>query len=664
MLLRVAKSAGFLLLFILGVLTQNVSATETSTFKFMRGVYSAFDSLEANSKKGFGEAASYLQLAADYADNHEARNIALDAAVEFGSMTSAPRVSATQVETLKNKLKKALELEQLKLNQQHPEETEILKRLIKAHLFPETWPYVKMSFEGITDTQGVALMGLYLTDPRSAKYDPSIRKLLGENDPDPEKRLIPRVMRIVFTTPEQVYEIPEDMTKEQVQKKAREIARSLIDPASPLRYTVRVKESNVFVSLQVFGAKNSTFIEHTLRDGFALAHGNRYVYAAANKFDEFASYLKRVSQNENTKKLAKKASGIISAGLEKLSQTVRDRVTVGLRDPNPSSVKKKVEKIFSNQNKKILNDASKTVEKMKLKGATAAEMKAVRDKAANLVAQNKNRLASIITKIDDAVAAFKASPEYTKTLGSHMRALKTLYVAEGVASKNVNKFVRAFTWDRALKGISLALASYTIYRGIQLYTTTNDPNERLMIWRNYGIKLINVMVYAAPVAGEAALLIDLGGILVEKALGNSVDIPSVEDALQGLATFTQYVAYWSEGQNNASMHISELVNEKYGIPNMYIRDGFYTDPQLNIFVKEVISKTPSKQTKENQQQRMVAHVRSITQKYVSVILVLEDTFGKRRNPDIHKFIGKAYEELAGEKGYLVASSHFLRKAMK
>lgn len=579
----------FLGLFLLSLVVLGKTAY-ADPIQFAPKIYSALEILKSDHIEKREMAISVIMNAKEFTSNPKVKEL-LEQTVkllnEYGEGETF--LSASQISQATDHLQHALRLNRPSLNRYYQSESRYLEKLIKLHFFAEHFDQVEMSYAGIERKTALVLITQFIADPRALLYEPDIAELIFGKDHLGN----PSSTAVKFILPKEEFELPPGEENKDFKEALEDILSGIKNTDIPIRYNIHQVGNWLSIQLEIIGLQYIPLVESYLRNLLAFGNHNRYVFGVANQIEGLSRWFKNahLGGQPALAGVAKNASKVLDSIEEKL----RSRLFSGAwYEPTVETVKSTV--------KKNANTAIEHIQKnleMKIKIGTLTEefLKKERAQAARYIQEIEKTKAYKLKLIDRYVHYVETNyptliertigyrlrgfmgrflpgyklippPPFSK-LPARVQAYLRLMAAEKAAG------IPMLTLDRVLKGVSFLIAGYYLYHGVNQMIRTDDPEERQFIWRIYGVKMINNLMYAVPILGETAICLDLGGWLANTILflplGVESHIPSVEEVLH--SAFNSAESAYRKGWFNMR-YVDLLENDLYGhlkIPS-FIKD--------------------------------------------------------------------------------------------
>ncbi len=513
--------------------------------QFSPKIYSALEILKSDHIEKREMAISLIMNAKEFVLNPKAKEL-LERTVKLLNENEGGEtfLSALQISGATDNLQNALRLNRPSLNRYYQSESRYLEKLIKLHFFAEHFDQVEMSYVGIEPKTALLLITQFIADPQAITYEPDIAELILGKDHLGN----PSSMAVKFILPKEEFDLPPGEENKDFKGAIREILSEIENVDLPIHYEINQVGNRLSIQLEVIGLQYIPLVESYLRNLLAFSNHNRYAFSAANQIESLSRWFKNAHLGGQPALVgvAKNASKI----LENVEEKLRSRLLAGAwYEPTVETVKKTVvghaETAIAHIQKDLeikINSGQLTEEALKTEKAQAAlyiaeinktkkhRLKLI-DRYVRYVETNYSTLIQRTTgyRLHRFMSWKLTPPPLFSKLPPRVQAYLRLMAAEKAGG------IHVVTLDRLLKGISFLIAGYYLYHGVNQVMRTNDPDERQFIWRIYGVKIINALMYAVPVLGEGAICLDLGGwltnSLIFSPLGIESHIPSVEEVL-------------------------------------------------------------------------------------------------------------------------------------
>lgn len=590
MKMRIFALLGLFLLSLLVLGLVVVKTAHADPIQFAPKIYSALEILKSDHIEKREMAISLIMNAKEFVSNPKVKEL-LEQTVKLLNEYEGgePFLSASQISQATDHLQHALRLNRPSLNRYYQSESRYLEKLIKLHFFAEHFDQVEMSYVGIERKTALVLITQFIADPRALLYEPDIAELVLGKDHLGN----PSSIAVKFILPKEEFELPPGEENKDFKEAVEDILSEIKNTDIPIRYDINQVGNWLFIQAEVIGLQYIPLVESYLRNLLAFGNHNRYVFGVANQIEGLSRWFKNahLGGQPALAGVAKNASKVLDSIEEKL----RSRLFSGAwYEPTVETVKKTVkghartaiEHIQKNLEMKI-KIGTLTEEALKIERAQAAryiqEIEQKKSRTLKFIDYYVQRMEKYYPTLIQRTTGYRLrgfigrflpgyklmSPPPFSKLPQRVQAYLRLMAAEKAAR------IRVVTLDRVLKGVSFLIAGYYLYHGVNQMMRTDDPDERQFIWRIYGVKMINNLMYAIPILGETAICLDLGGWLANailfSPLGIESHIPSVEEVLH--SAFNSAENAYRKGWFNMR-YVDLLENDLYGhlqIPS-FIKD--------------------------------------------------------------------------------------------
>ncbi len=621
-----------------------------------QSVYDALEALEQPESRKYENALAHLTVAKEHTRSSDVRS-QLDEAIRalrpklFGSSRFPTDAEVSNAVTA---MRTALSMNRIELNRSFPHETELLEKLVAAHLFPEAMGRVRLSLNNIDKSQAMKLLLAYFADPeRSVKYDPDVALLVQgrqlnspSGDPDSPMDGAPTISFIVSGQEFEAESATEAWRmKNEIEGGINQLAR---DNRIPIRTEISVVDQKVAINLRVEGFKYAPIVETWLWNTSAWAADNRYLMKLANGLESASTKLETsyMGGQQALQGIAKKMANVLTMAEDLL----RLRMVTGKLATVAPTVETVKEKLTAISRSKIAH-MEKNLVRLKDLGAAEAMIAKQTEKTTAWIAREEARLAAQLEKIDKALSKLDADPAFQK-LSDAAKAQKQL----DVAKKTANIWLSHA--GTVLKTISAAIVTYYAFEWAVQANRIREPGQRLEVHQKYGAKVVTGLMYLVPVLGEAAFALDVGSWMVEKtvqqAMGSDIDLPNTEALVHKLFKFSEDLGYWSVGTTRFQ---AMLMNGLGAIPPIVaLKDKPRFDAASLRFERALQAGGDAAAAKKE----LARHVSFITGRYALLIFRLVDATGSKQHRELGRFEEELYRDLFDKKvGYLTRVTELL-----
>lgn len=603
-----------------------VVSVQANTEAFRAKVYDVMDVLQASQYGKFREAVRLLTVTKDVTTKSEAQDEVIHAIKMLSGRSKED--SSDLVDKVNAHLQSALTKDRFLISEDKAMGIEALEKLLLVQLLGNIGPKIKFKTNNINKAEALSLLLTYLTDRRSAKYDPDVKELIsGSSDKG-----------LFFVLPDEPVAAPEGVNKRDFVNELKAQVKELVPADGTIQFKVKLsKLGEILIHAEVKGLEAIGFIETWVRNPLMLANGNRYMFAAANGLESLSTKIKSQYLGNNTS-VQKLAQTFATKVLDPAEDVLRNRLISEKWSPaSVGMVKKQLEQQTNITIEHMKKNLEMRLERLKGAFETPEEIASTRARTETYIKNAEDKLKQSLANIDKAVQDLEKTEVYLKASPEQRSAMR-------VAAAEKTGGTKLWNWQTSLRYVSLVIATYYIYEWVIQTYRNDDPKLTPIINEKYGVKFINTMLYIVPVIGEAAIAIDyIGNLAVNFILKQAevkLRIPSVEEILQFGIDGMVSAGLALRGIREFDVTKSELMHE---LKISSFKDGSGAWHDRDLIDKAMLIRDDQNLTAENKQAALAEELKVVAGKHIILFYELNSKF-----PDELDRLGRFHEELLGQ----------------